>query len=59
MAKKVHDTYVLIKDDHGENILCPLNGKEDATVTDLNRSEDCFEADVAGRYAGNIKIRPS
>lgn len=59
MANKNNDTYVLVREDIGENILCPIVGKKNAAATNVYNTEDCFEENVAGRYAGNIKIRPS
>lgn len=59
MTHKDNNTYVLVKDANGENILCPIDVKKGLAATAGDENEDCFEEDVAGRYAGNIKIRSS
>jgi hypothetical protein len=48
--------YLKIKDQSGNEFLCPLDALKsvmDATPEEL---EDCVEGDVVGRYAGDIEI---
>ena len=48
--------YLKVKDNVGNEFLCPvdvLKKISDATDEEL---ENCVEADVAGRYAGDIEV---
>lgn len=48
--------YGKVSDENGEDYLCPLNqaATETAAVDDI--PDDCVEASVVGRYAGNIQL---
>jgi hypothetical protein len=59
MATNEKNTFKVVKDEHGDDYLCPVDTvKDDKVVTD-KELDDCVEKDVAGRYAGNIDIKPS
>lgn len=52
--KEKKDIWVRVKDDAGNEFICPLNAlknRDSATDEELN---DCVDDAVAGRYAGNI-----
>jgi len=56
MAEK-KNVYVRVKDQAGNEFLCPLDalkGVEDATEQEL---EDCVDDGTVGRYAGDIQVR--
>ena len=57
MSDNNSDTFVLVKDGSGENFLCPLGIVKDVSSPNSDDLSDCVEADVVGRYAGNIKIK--
>ncbi len=59
MIKDRNKVYTLIKNVDGKNILCPIYDKISTDLKDVDNREDCFDESVPGRYAGNIKIRPS
>ena len=59
MIKDQKNGYTLIRDDDGNNILCPIHGEASTDIKDVDNREECFDESVTGRYAGNIKIRPS
>ena len=48
--------YVKVKDMAGNDFVCPLNELIDAKSVSEAELENCFEGDVVGRYAGQIKI---
>ena len=59
MAKKNKDfTHINVKDDQGNDFLCPVESTVGTSNTDLDLNV-CFERDVPGRYAALIKIRES
>ena len=50
------NVYVKVKDMAGNDFVCPLNELRDVkTISDADL-ENCFEGDVVGRYAGQLKI---
>lgn len=49
-TEKNENVYVKVKDMAGNDFVCPLNELRDAEL------ENCFEGDVVGRYAGQLKI---
>lgn len=50
------DIYVRVKDMAGNDFVCPLNElRDDREISDAEL-ENCFEGDVVGRYAGQLKI---
>jgi hypothetical protein len=59
MNKNKEFTHINVKDENGNDYLCPVDSYdsgEDSEKLDLNV---CFEKDVPERYAGNISIRDS
>jgi hypothetical protein len=56
MTLKRNDTYVKTFDENGENVLCPVGTVKDGKAVDEDNRNECFEKDVAERYAGNIDI---
>lgn len=56
MATMIENTYFIVKDQNGDDYLCPLNSvKERSAVTD-DELDDCVEKDIVERYSGNIEI---
>jgi hypothetical protein len=52
----IENTYFIVKDQNGDDYLCPLNSvKERSAVTD-DELDDCVEKDIVERYSGNIEI---
>ena len=47
--------YKRVTDSNGEDYLCDINFLKQNEST-FEGAEECFEADVAGRYASNINI---
>ena len=48
--------YVRIKDESGNDFVCPMDSLKDANRASEAELEDCVEDAVVGRYAGNIEI---
>ena len=48
--------YILIKDQKGEEYLCPLDAVRKRSDLSEEEFEECVERDVVGRYSGNIEI---
>ena len=59
MSKNDSNTFVLVKDSKGEKFLCPIDAIQNSLFIDIEAIDDCIEEDVIGRYAGNIKVKPS
>jgi hypothetical protein len=55
-SEKHENVYVRVKDMAGNDFVCPLNELRDPKSISEAESENCFEGDVVGRYAGMIKI---
>jgi len=54
--KEKKDVWVRVKDNAGNEFICPLNAlKEPKSATD-EELENCVDDAVVGRYAGNIDI---
>ena len=51
------DIYFVLKDEQGEELLCPLNEIRNRNAVTETERLNCFEKDVAERYSGNIIIR--
>ena len=51
-----NDVFVKVKDTDGTDLVCPVGVVEGRNPDNTETLEDCFEADVIGRYAGRIKI---
>ena len=46
--------YVLVKDSNGKKYLYPVNPDRNPATSDPDKVDDCVEAEVVGRYAGNL-----
>jgi hypothetical protein len=57
MTENKNETFVLVKDANGENILCPMETFQDASSLNPDEFDDCVGEEVVRRYAGNIKIK--
>ncbi len=58
MATVNNETYFVVRDEHGDDYLCPLNSvRNKDTITD-DELDSCVEKDIVGRYSGNIDIEP-
>ena len=55
-SEKNENVYVRVKDMAGNDFVCPLNELKDPKSISEAESENCFEGDVVGRYAGMLKI---
>lgn len=55
-SEKTENVYVRVKDMAGNDFVCPLNELKDPSSISAAESENCFEGDVVGRYAGMLKI---
>ena len=59
MSGENENKYFMVKDKYGEHYLCPLGlVREKGFITD-NDLDHCVEKEVAERYSGNIKVRPT
>jgi hypothetical protein len=50
----IKDTYVLVKDSNDRKYLCPVNPARNPATSDSDEIDECVEAEVVGRYAGNL-----
>lgn len=48
--------YLKVKDQEGNEFLCPLEALKNVKDATDEELESCVEGDVVGRYAGNIEI---
>ena len=57
MAEKENkDVWVRVKDDAGNEFICPLNALKDRKSATNEELDNCVDDAVTGRYAGNIDI---
>jgi len=57
MAEKENkDVWVRVKDDAGNEFICPLNALKDRRSATNEELDNCVDDAVTGRYAGNIDI---
>ena len=57
MAEKGNkDVWVRVKDDAGNEFICPLNALKDRRSATNEELDNCVDDAVTGRYAGNINI---
>jgi len=54
--KDKKDVWVRVKDDAGNEFICPLNALKDRGSATDEELDNCVDDAVAGRYAGNIDI---
>ena len=55
-AENSKDVFVKVKDDAGNEFVCPLRELRDVKNVSEDELEDCFDGDVVGRYASNLNI---
>jgi hypothetical protein len=55
-TEKNDDVFVKVKDMAGNEFVCPLNELRNVKNVSEEELENCFEGDVVGRYAGQLKI---
>jgi len=48
------DTNVLVKDSNDNKYLCPATADRNPATSKSDEVDDCVEAEVVGRYAGNL-----
>ena len=46
--------YVLVKDSNDNEYLCPITAGRKPATGKPDEVDDCVEAEVVGRYAGNL-----
>jgi hypothetical protein len=56
MATINKNTYINVKDQTGNDYLCPMNAVKDRNAITDQEFDECVEKDVVGRYSGNIDI---
>lgn len=57
MAEKVKkDLWVRVKDDAGNEFICPLNALKDRQSATEEELDNCVDDAVTGRYAANLEI---
>ena len=54
--KEKKDVWVRVKDDAGNEFICPLNALKDRRSATDEELDNCVDDAVTGRYAGNIDI---
>jgi hypothetical protein len=54
--KEKKDVWVRVKDDAGNEFICPLNALKDRRSATNEELDNCVDDAVTGRYAGNIDI---
>ena len=50
----IKNTYFLVKDSNDKKYLCPVNSARSPAASRPDETDDCVEAEVVGRYAGNF-----
>lgn len=55
-SEKKEDVYVKVKDMAGNEFVCPLNELRHTKGLGEAELANCFEGDVVGRYAGQLKV---
>ena len=48
------DAWVRVKDEAGNEFICPINALKDRTAATAEELDDCVDNAVAERYAGNL-----
>ncbi len=54
--EKNNDLYVRVKDQTGNDFICPIESLIDPEKATEEELENCVDDAVVGRYAGNIEI---
>ena len=58
-TSETEHSFFLVTDSEGNRYLCPMNATLDHSTGRLDEIDDCIEEEVVGRYAGNLKRKPS
>ncbi|MFO7556646.1 MAG: hypothetical protein R6W88_15705 [Desulfobacterales bacterium] len=53
--KEKKDVWVRVKDNAGNEFICPLNALKERKSATEDELENCVDDAVVGRYAGNIE----
>ncbi len=56
MVNKKKSLYVRVKDQTGNDFICPIESLIDPDKATEEELENCVDDGVVGRYAGNIEI---
>ena len=56
MATVNNQTYFVVRGEHGDDYLCPLNSVRNKDAITEDELEICVERDIVERYSGNIDI---
>ena len=59
MATINDETYLIVRDEHGDDYLCPLNSVKNRDSITEDELDSCIEKDIVERYSGNINIERS
>ena len=54
--KEKKDLWVRVKDDAGNEFICPLNALKDRQLATEDELDNCVDDAVTGRYAANLDI---
>ena len=54
--KKDEEKYVKVKDQRGNEFLCPLSALKDIRDATDEEFSNCVEEALVGRYAGDIEV---
>jgi hypothetical protein len=54
--KEKKDLWVRVKDDAGNEFICPLNALKDRKLATEEELDHCVDDAVTGRYAANLDI---
>ncbi|MGD9332294.1 MAG: hypothetical protein PVJ53_13360 [Desulfobacterales bacterium] len=55
-AKEDKDVWVRVKDDVGNEFICPLNALKDRESATPDELDNCVDDAIIGRYAAGIQI---
>jgi len=55
-GKEKRDVWVRVKDDAGNEFICPLNSLKDRRSATEEELDNCVDDAVTGRYAANLDI---
>ena len=53
-----NETYFVVRNEHGDDYLCPLNSVRNKDAVTDDELDSCVEKDIVERYSGNIDIEP-
>lgn len=55
-SQRKKDVWVRVKDDAGNQFICPLKALKDPQTATDEELDQCVDNAVTGRYAGNLEI---